>query len=75
MTQHHQSLPGAAPLSHHTGAALLAFLTALVVLVIALYLFAASWLANLTVTEWRDAPAGSQLDIMFDEPAHPPWSW
>jgi hypothetical protein len=57
------------------GSALLAVLVALAVLLMALYVLASSWLANLTITEWRGAPAGSQLDIMFDEPAHPPWSW
>jgi hypothetical protein len=72
MTQHHQALPRAAPLSLASGVALLAFLAALV---FGVHLLLTAWLANLTVIEWRDAPAGSRLDIMFDEPAHPPWSW
>jgi hypothetical protein len=57
------------------GWSLLAFLVALAVLLAASYLLGSFWLANLTITEWRGAPAGSQLDIMFDEPAHPAWSW
>jgi hypothetical protein len=72
------SQPGvsrAVPLPHRRGPALLALLVALTVLLMALYVLASSWLAGLTITEWRGAPAGAQLDIFFDEPAHPAWSW
>jgi hypothetical protein len=31
--------------------------------------------AGITVGEWRNAPAGSALGVVFDEPAHPPWTW
>ena len=75
MIQHNRVSPGAAPGPHGRGTAPLAFLVALAVVVIGLYVLVSSWLANLTVTEWRDAPAGSHLDILFDEPAHPAWSW
>jgi hypothetical protein len=63
--------------SAHTGRSwsLLAFLVALTVLLAASYLLISFWLTNLTIREWRGAPAGSQLDIIFDEPAHPPWNW
>jgi hypothetical protein len=75
MTQHHQALPRPAPLSHGSGASLLAFLAILGVLILGLHMLIAAWLANLTVSEWRGAPAGAQLDVFFDEPAHPAWSW
>ncbi len=70
--------PRAAPAPSGRGAALFAllvFLSALAIAVTGLYILTSFWLANLTVREWREAPAGSQLEILFDEPAHPPWSW
>ena len=76
MTQHNQESPRPVPLpGDSSGTALLAFLATLVVLVMAMYVLVSFWLSNLTVTEWRGAPAGAQLDILFDEPAHPAWSW
>jgi len=30
---------------------------------------------GITVREWRSAPAGGGRDVVFDEPAHPPWNW
>ena len=53
-------------------------LFALIVLAAALALAAALRLLagpGITVREWRDAPAGGSLDVVFDEPAHPPWTW
>lgn len=67
--------PGAAPRQNRAGTPLLAFLATLAVLIFVLHLLVTAWLANISVTEWRHAPAGSQLDILFDEPAHPAWSW
>ncbi len=57
------------------GAALLALLAALAIALAGVGLLGSLWLTSFTVREWRDAPAGSQLNILFDEPAHPPWSW
>jgi hypothetical protein len=56
-------------------ATLLTLLATIAVLALALTVLVSSWLAGLSITEWRSAPAGSRLDIVFDEPAHPPWSW
>ncbi len=75
MIHHNRGPNGGTTGRHGRAAAPLAFLVALAALVIGLYVLASSWLANLTVVEWRDAPAGSHLDILFDEPAHPAWSW
>jgi hypothetical protein len=75
MIHHSQVSPGATARSQRRAFPLLAFLATLALLVFGLHLLLTAWLANFTVKEWRDAPAGSQLDILFDEPAHPPWSW
>ena len=49
----------------------------LLIIAVALVLAAALRLlgGGITVREWRNAPAGADLDVVFDEPSHPPWNW
>jgi hypothetical protein len=47
----------------------------LVMLLLLAAVVVASRAISITVPEWRNAPAGSALDVITDEPAHPPWNW